>query len=119
MEDSVKVFQYKGNVSLILGVEDDQILALGQKLKAICPDAYMNGYNWDALLHHYLEKNAPDILEGLDADPEAGMYEAHWPLTPENEEKAKRFQDILRSLIENEEELCRIVREEGDAIEWD
>ena len=119
MADYVKVFQYQGEVSLILGVEDDRILALGQKLEAICPEAYMNGYNWDALLRYYLEKNAPEILEGMDPDPEAGMYEAHWPLTPENEAKAKRFEDIIRSLIENEEELCRIVKEEGSGIEWD
>ena len=47
------------------------------------------------------------------------MYVAYWPLNPENEARAVRFEKIIRSLVEHEEELCRIVREEGDAIEWD
>ena len=96
-------------------------LSLRQKsaVAGLCPDAYMNGYNWEALLRYYLEKNAPDILAGMDPDPEADMYEAHWPLTPENEAKAKRFEEIIRSLVEHEEELCRLVQEEGGEIEWD
>ena len=79
----------------------------------------MNGYNWEALLRYYLEKNAPDILEGLDPDPEADTYAAHWPLTPENEAKAKRFAEIIRSLAEDAETLCRFVQENGGEIEWD
>ena len=81
--------------------------------------AYMNGYNWDALLRYYLEKHEPDILKGLDPDPEAGSYVAIWPLSPENEARAKRFAEIIRSLVEHEEELCRLVQEEGGEIEWD
>lgn len=37
----------------------------------------------------------------------------------ENEQKAERFAKIIISLIENEAELYRIVREYGDMIEWD
>jgi len=40
-------------------------------------------------------------------------------LTEENEKKAERFAEIIVSLIENEDELYRIVRENGDEIEWD
>ena len=119
MADYVKVFQYKEEVSLTLGVEDERIFALGQKMEAACPEAYMNGYNWDALLRYYLEKNEPDILNGMDSDPEAGMYAVHWPLSPENEAKAKRLEEIIRSLVEHEEELCRLVAEHGGEIEWD
>lgn len=119
MADYVQVFQYKDEVSLIFSVEDNRILALGQKLEAVCPEAYMNGYNWDALFRYYLEKNDPDILNGLDSDPEAGLYAAHWPLSPESEARAGRFEAIIRSLVENEEALCRLVQEEGGEIEWD
>ena len=119
MADYVLVFTYKNNVSLMLQASDGTVMALGEKLGALCPDAYMNGYNWEALLRYYLEKNVPDILEGMESDPEAGMYEAHWPRTLENEAKAKRFEEIIRSLIENEETLCRLVREDGGEIEWD
>lgn len=44
---------------------------------------------------------------------------AIWPLSPENEARAKRFEEIIRSLVEHEEELCRLVQEEGGEIEWD
>ncbi|MCI9120174.1 MAG: hypothetical protein HFG00_01425 [Oscillibacter sp.] len=119
MEDYVSVFTYKNNVSLMLQASDKTVMALGEKLYALCPEAYMNGYNWEALLRYYLEKNAPDILEGLDPDPEADTYAAHWPLTPENEAKAKRFAEIIRSLAEDAETLCRFVQENGGEIEWD
>lgn len=119
MADYVTTFTYKNEVGLILQASDERVMALGEKLEAACPEAYMNGYNWEALLRYYLEKNAPDVLEGLDPDPEADMYAAHWPLTPENEAKARRFEEIIRSLIKDEEALCCLVREEGGRIEWD
>ena len=119
MADYVSVFTCKNNVSLLLQASGEPVMALGEKLGTLCPDAYMNGYNWEALLQYYLEKHAPDILEEMDPDPEADMYEAHWPLTPENEAKAKRFEEIIRSLVEHEEELCRLVQEECGEIEWD
>ena len=99
--------------------EYEKPLAIGAKMYEINENAYMNGYNWDAFFNYYLSQNAPDILEGLDSDPEAGSYVAYYELTEENERKAERFAQIIISLIENEEELYRIVREKGDEIEWD
>ena len=119
MADYVISSQFNEKVFLTLDAGDSRVMALGEKLASLCPDAYMNGYNWEALLRYYLEKHAPDILEGMDPDPEADMYETHWPLTPENEAKAKRFEEIIRSLVEHEEELCRLVQEDGGEIEWD
>ena len=123
MPDYVKLFTLEEtaspSVQVLLDAGDSRVMAVGEKMNALCPDAYMNGYNWEALLRYYLEKNAPDILEGMESDPEAGMYEAHWPLTPENEAKAKRFEEIIRSLVEHEETLCRFVQENGEEIEWD
>ena len=79
----------------------------------------MNGYNWDAFFNYYLARHAPELLEGLESDPEAGSYAAYYPSAEENEKKAERFAQIIVSLIENEEELYQIVREKGDEIEWD
>lgn len=119
MSDYVRVFQYENWISLWLDAGDDSVMAVGEKMEAACPEAYMNGYNWEAFFRYYLEKNAPDILEGMDPDPEADTYAVHWPLSPENEARAEKFEKLIRSLMENEEELCRIVREEGEKIEWD
>ena len=119
MADYVSLYTYQNDVSVSFAVEDPKIMALGEKLEALCPDAYMNGYNWDVLFRYYLEEYDPDVLEGLDPDPEAGSCVFHWPLSPENEARARRFEEIIRSLIEREETLCRLVEENGGEIEWD
>ena len=119
MPDYVKIFKTEKSVDVCLYAENEKPLSLMEPVQAACPDAYMNGYNWEALLRYYLEENAPDILEGMRTDPEAGMYAAYWPLSPENEERAKRLEGIIRSLVENGEALCRFVEEHGGEIEWD
>lgn len=107
-----------GVINVLLEVEHDKVLELGDRLGEINEAAYMNGYNWDALIRHYLKNNAPDILEAMDTDPEAGLYDAYFKESDANRDKAKRLADMLTSLIDNEQELCRIVREEGDKINW-
>ena len=86
-----------------------------------CCEIYgdMNGYNWDALFRYYLAERAPELLIGLDSDPEAGSYVAYYERNAENEAKAQQLAEIIVSLVENEEELYRLVREEGDKIQWD
>lgn len=102
-----------GVINVLLEVEHDKVLELGDRLGEINEAAYMNGYNWDALI-----RNAPDILEAMDTDPEAGLYDAYFKESDANRDKAKRLADMLTSLIDNEQELCRIVREESDKINW-
>ncbi len=107
------------SISVLFENEIDKVLTIGQKIEEIDNKAYMNGYNWDVLFNYYLAKNYPDILVGLESDPEAGCYIASYKLNEENEVRADKFIEIIKSLIENEEELYRIVREEGNNIEWD
>lgn len=119
MADYVKVHKGENGIAVWFYNENDKPFAIGEKMNEICEDAYMNGYNWDAFFQYYLAENAPDILEGLDSDPEAGSYVAHFELGEENEKRAERFAEIISSLMENEEELYRIVREKGEEIAWD
>lgn len=119
MNDYVSVFKYKDNVGISFNVEAEKPFRLGEKMNAAHEMAYMNGYNWAALLDWYLGQQDPALLEGLDHDPEAGSYAGYYPLTPENEAKAEKAAELIRSLVENEEEACRLVREHGDEIEWD
>lgn len=119
MENYVKVYKHNSYAGLCFGITDEKPYAIGEKMNEICAEAYMNGYNWEAFFNYYLAKNAPDLLDGLNSDPEADAYFANYELTEENEKKAERFAEIIISLIENEEELYRIVRENGDEIEWD
>jgi hypothetical protein len=117
--DDVKIHKDSKRIAVWFYNENPRPLAIGDKMCEINENAYMNGYNWDALFNYYLAKHAPDVLEGMESDPEAGSYMAHYSLTPENEARAEKFVQIIISLIDNEEELYRIVREEGDEIEWD
>lgn len=119
MNDYVKIGKSEYGIHVWFYNEDEKILAIGEKMYEINENAYMNGYNWDAFFNYYLAQNAPELLEGLESDPEAGSYAALYECSEENEKKAQRFADIIVSLIENEEELYRIVRECGDEIEWD
>lgn len=119
MNDYVKIQKSHDMIYIWFYNEDDKILSIGEKMYEINDYAYMNGYNWDAFFHYYMSEHAPDLLEDLESDPEAGSYAAYYPLNEENEKKAERFVQIIISLIENEEELYQIIREKGDEIEWD
>ena len=107
------------NVTIQFHNEKDKPFAIGEKMYQLNEEAYMNGYNWDALFNYYLNKHHSELLEELEPDPEAGSYFAHYPLTAKNEEKAKKFVQIITDLIENEEKLYTIVKEEANNIEWD
>ncbi|MDR2862112.1 MAG: immunity 51 family protein, partial [Syntrophobacterales bacterium] len=119
MGDYATTIKHENSISVCFYIEHNKPFAIGEKMNEINDDAYMNGYNWEAFFNYYLPKYAPDVLKDMDTDPEAGMYVAYYPLTSENEARAEKFVEIIRSLIENEEELYRIVREEGEEIEWD
>lgn len=114
-----KVIEEYNCVDVWFECETDKVLAIGDKMYELNSEAYMNGYNWDALFNYYLGKHHPELLEGLDSDPEAGSYMARYALSTENEAKADKFVIIIKSLIENEEELYRIVQQESEDIEWD
>ena len=108
-----------GSASLSFNIEDEDILALGEEMNEVREEAYMNGYNWDAFLNYYLAVNAPEILEDMETDPEAGTYAAYFENGVANEDKVKRLAEIIVYLVENKEVIFKILRENGDEIEWD
>lgn len=119
MNEYVKISKYGEQILVIFDNEEDKPFLIGEKMCELREEAYMNGYNWDAFFQYYLENNAPDILDGLESDPEAGSYAAYYEDTPENEVKAQKFAEIICYLIEHEEEIYKIITEQGDEIEWD
>lgn len=119
MNDYVKILETEDSIDVTFYIESEKVLAIGNKMNEIQDEAYMNGYNWEAFLNYYLEKNAPDILEEMDTDPEAGMYAAYFEATPENKQRAEKFGRIIEHLIEQEEEIYAFLREHGEDIEWD
>lgn len=119
MKEYVNVERFDDDMCVTFYIESEAVMAVASKMEEINEEAYMNGDNWEAFFNYYLEKNAPELLEDLDTDPEAGMYSAIYPYSEENENKANKFGEIICNLIENPEELYRIVQEESDEIEWD
>mgnify|MGYP000213666782 CR=1 FL=1 len=69
--------------------------------------------------YFYLIKNNPSLLEGLNCDPEAGMYAANYELNETSEKKAAQFAEIIEDLVENEDKIYQVVKEYGEDIEWD
>jgi len=98
----------------------EKILAvMDARMGEVYEEAYMNGYNWDAFLNAYLAANAPELLDGLDADPEGSAYFATYPLTPEYRQKAEKFKQVIVDLIENDSKIFAFLEKHGGEIEWD
>ncbi|MBC2184610.1 hypothetical protein HCB28_00290 [Listeria sp. FSL L7-0253] len=115
----VSIVKVKNNLSVCFYNSSEKVVAIAKKMNEINEDAYMHGYNWEAFFNYYLAKHAPDVLEGMDSDPEAGMYVAYYTLSPETEARAEKLVQIITNLIENEELLYQIVKKEGKQIDWD
>ncbi|HEY8780883.1 MAG TPA: Imm51 family immunity protein [Mucilaginibacter sp.] len=121
MEDFVAKIKHGefGSFSVCFYIEQDRIMEIGKKMNEINEMAYMNGYNWEAFLKRYLQINHPDILGNMESDHEAGMYAAYFESNPENEKRADKLVEIIKRLVENENEIYKFVTIEGGAIEWD
>ena len=103
--------------SVYFNIEADEVMAIGEKMEAINEQAYMNGYNWEAFLNHYLQINEPELLVGLDTDSEAGTYVALYDKA--DSDKADKLIDVINSLINNPDKIYSFLEEEGNDIEWD
>ena len=120
MKDYVNVSVYEDYIAVSFYIENEEPFKVGEKLNERFEDAYMNGYNWEAFFNAYLEKNAPEILEILDPDSEAGMYSAYInDVNDETKVLAQRFADLIEHLVENEEEIFEFIEKNSDEIEWD
>ncbi len=100
-------------------IENPKVMAVAEKMEELCQDAYMNGYNWEAFFNCYLAINAPELLEDMHTDPEAGMYVAYYDLTSENEVKVAQFNELIHKLVEEPELLYDFMREHAADVEWD
>ena len=77
--DSIKLIEIPKHDSISVCVynEHDGLLALGERINARHEEAYMNGYNWDALIRFYVGQKDPLLMEEVETDPEAGMFSAY------------------------------------------
>jgi hypothetical protein len=108
-----------GSISLCVYNEHDGLLALGKKISERFEAAYMNGYNWDALIRYYVASVDPDLMNEVETDPEAGMFSAYMSYSPENLAKMKQFESHVRSMLADEAALMTFIEQNYDEIEWD
>ena len=124
LPDYIKVstLEEQNHVEVKFMVEAPKPFALGKKLKEIDLNAKMNGYHWGVLLEYGLERELPDLLEGMETDCEEDCYTAFYENTPENQKRAGRLADLIGYWVEDEEDLCKMVLdaiEYEDGLEWD
>jgi hypothetical protein len=120
-EDSIKLTEIPehDSISLCVDVEKDGLFALGEKINGRFEQAYMNGYNWEAVIRCYVAHADPQLMNEVTPDPEAGAYYANMSYSPENLEKMKRFEAHIRSMLQDENALMAFIEEHEDEIEWD
>lgn len=115
----VQVIGSDDYISVCFYIENDEIMELGNRLNEVEEQAYMNGYNWDALIGYYVNVNAPELLVGFESDPEAGMYSGYYDNTDENMAKAEKLSECILKMIEDPDGLCEFVSDNRDDIPWD
>lgn len=111
--------QNEYEVYACFSIENDKLLQIGEKSAKISPKAYLNCYNWDALLYHYMEHNAPDLLIDLDTDVEEDDFIAIYQLNDTNLSKVDKFIKIIQDFVENEESLFDYIKTHESEIDWD
>lgn len=120
MKDYINVTIEEDYIAVTFYVENEEPMKLGEMMENVVPEAYMNGENWNAFLNKYLEYNAPEILEVIDPDPEAGMYSAYIDdVNDETKKLAQKFAEIIEHLVEDEDEALDFLEEYAEEIEWD
>ena len=120
-DESIKLLEMPehDSISVCLYGEQEGLFELGERINARFPNAYMNGYNWDALVRFYVASVEPALMEEIESDPEAGMYSAYTSFSPGNLEKMKRFESHIRALVADEATLMRFIEDHYEEIEWD
>lgn len=109
--------EHEDQVSVYFNIEADEIMAIGEKMESIHEEAYMNGYNWEAFMNHYLQTTHPELIVGLDTDSEAGTYVALYEKV--DSDKADKLIVIINELVKNPDKIYSFLIENGNDIEWD
>lgn len=120
-DDSIRLIEMPelGSISVCVYNEKDEIFELGERINERFEEAYMNGYNWDALIRFYVGTVDPDLMQEVNTDPEAGMFSAYLPYSEENLGKMRRFESHVRDLVADEAVLFKFIEGNCGDIEWD
>lgn len=124
-DDSIKLIEMSefNSISVCVYNENDGIFEFGERINERFEDAYMNGYNWEALITFYVSNLDPELMKEVTTDPEAGMFSAYMGYNKDNYkdvlEKMKRFEAHLRQMLTDENNLLEFIANNYEKIEWD
>ena len=120
-DNSIKLIEMPehGSISLCIYIENEGIFQLGERINERFEEAYMNGYNWDALIRFYISKVDPDLMQEVKTDPEAGMFSAYMSYSEENLDKMRRLKSYIHGLLSDEIVLFKLIEDNHDSVEWD
>lgn len=120
-DESVKLIEMPehDSISVCVYSENDGLFELGERINSRFDQAYMNGYNWDALIKFYVAKHDPELMNHVETDPEAGMFSAYISYSDKNLELMKRFEGHVRNMVSDENLLMQFIEENESEIEWD
>ena len=120
-EDSIHLLEMPehDSISVCAFIEKEDLFAVGERIQAKFEPAYMNGYNWEAIIKFYLSQVDPELLSQIGMDPEAGMFSAYTSYSDENLAKMKKLRGHLLELVGDEPALMQLIADNVDKIEWD
>ena len=120
-DESIKLLEMQehNSISVCVYNENEGLFELGERINARFEQAYMNGYNWDALIRFYVASLDPALMDEVKSDPEAGMFSAYMSYSPENLAKMRRFELHIRAMVADEGALMRFIEKNYDEIGWD
>lgn len=108
------------SISVCVYIEQDGIFELGERINERFEAAYMNGYNWDALITFYVNSVNPELMKVVGTDPEAGMFAAYMSEhSAENVQLMKQFEQHVRDMLADEVVLMKFIADNAEEIEWD
>lgn len=119
MDNYITKEQNEYEVYACFSIENDKLLQICENSAKISEKAYLNCYNWDALLYHYMENNAPELLVDLDTDVEEEGFIAIYQLNEDNETKVDKFVKIITNFVENEDSLYDYIKIHQNEIDWE
>ncbi|MCU9533312.1 Imm51 family immunity protein [Streptococcus sp. CSL10205-OR2] len=99
-----------------LDVSDPTVWAIATEVDDAY-DVYLNGYGWESFLSHYWQEIAPELLDGLEMDPEASSIV--FTYSQANERLLKSLYENLKQLIENPQLIYEYIKNNHDKIDWD
>ena len=120
-DDSVKLIEMPehNSISVCVYIEQDGIFELGERINARFEEAYMNGYNWDALITFYVNSVDSELMKVVGTDPEAGMFAAYMSEhNSKNVQLMKKFEQHVRDLLADEVVLMQFIEDNFEAFNF-